>query len=102
MKGPCVALMLILSGIKFVYKNEEVEREKRKPILGTGRNIMRALNFQSMELYFRSKSRSQKSIYNINTAADADDLCTFQIPGTMPSVLRAFHIYIPTCKEYSF
>lgn len=55
-----MALMLILSGIKLGYRNEEVEKKKRKPALRTGRNVMKVLAFQSMGLYFRSKSRSEK------------------------------------------
>lgn len=54
-KEPYFTLTLILISIKLVYR-KEAKRNKRKSNLGTGINIYRALDFQSMELDFRSKS----------------------------------------------
>lgn len=48
--------ILILNGIRFGHRNEKAESDKRKPVLGSGRNSKGALDFQSMEFDFRSTS----------------------------------------------
>lgn len=55
LKAPYFTLTLILTSVKRGCR-KEAKRNKRKPNLGTGRNIYRALDFQSVELDFRSKA----------------------------------------------
>lgn len=54
-KEPYFILTLILTTIKLGHR-KEAKKNKRKPNLGTGRNIYRALDFQVYGPDFRSKS----------------------------------------------
>lgn len=54
-KGSCFTFTLILNGSELGYGNEEAAM-RENPILWTSQNIMKALDFRSMELGFRSKS----------------------------------------------